>query len=176
MFLQVFSFKNKPWVTFTAPLVFFVVVPEHSPLLQRIAHITVGSHFSLQMNYLFQLLLTEFVFSLLRLQETVQFFFLLGLNMLLKLLFFVGHHFSLQQIQKKISFQGLINYSSRSILTPRPGTHDTVTTILTTTLKKARVSEACPQTLLIPPPPPSMHQQESFFSASLSRSCSATLT
>lgn len=60
-----------------------------------IIHGIIGSHSSLQTGYLFQLLLTEFVFSLLGLQETVQFFFLLGLNMLLKLFFFVGHHFSL---------------------------------------------------------------------------------
>lgn len=61
------------------------------------------THFSLEMSYLFQLLLTEFIFSLLGLQETVQFFFLLGLNMLLELLLFVGHHFSLQQIQQQVS-------------------------------------------------------------------------
>lgn len=72
-------------------------------LSRSIVRSTIGSHFSLQTSYLFQLLFTEFIFSLLGLQETVQLFFLLGLNMLLKLLFFVGHHFSLQQIQQQIS-------------------------------------------------------------------------
>jgi len=71
------------------------------------------------MSYLFQLLFTEFIFSLLGLQETVQFFFLLGLNMLLKLLFFVGHHFSLQQIQQQISvspdgLQHMLHFSPKT--------------------------------------------------------------
>lgn len=57
----------------------------------------------MEMSYLFQLLFTEFIFSLLGFQETVQFFFLLSLNMLLELLLFVGHHFSLQQIQQQVS-------------------------------------------------------------------------
>lgn len=72
-------------------------ISECSPLSHYI------TYFSFQMSYLFQLLFTEFIFSLLGLQETVQFFFLLGLNMLLKLLFFICHHFSLQQIQQQVS-------------------------------------------------------------------------
>lgn len=70
---------------------------------RTVLHTVLYPPFSLQISYLFQLLFTEFIFSLLGLQETVQFFFLLGLNMLLKLLFFIGHHFSLQQIQQQIS-------------------------------------------------------------------------
>lgn len=152
------------------------LISNHSPLSHCTIHCTIGSHSSLQMGYLFQLLLTEFVFSLLGLQETVQFFFLLGLNMLLKLFFFVGHHFSLQQIQKQISFWGLINCSLCSILAPRPGTHGTTTTILTMTLKKHKPEEFALNLFLFPPTP-TMHQQESFFSASFSQSyCSAILS
>lgn len=82
----------------TAALLFLNVHCSHT-----VSYTVLYSRFSLQMSYLFQLLFTEFIFSLLGLQKTVQFFFLLGLNMLLKLLFFIGHHFSLQQIQQQIS-------------------------------------------------------------------------
>lgn len=45
--------------------------------------------------YLFQLFLTEFVLSLLRFKETIQFLLLLTLNVLLKLLFIVAECFCL---------------------------------------------------------------------------------
>lgn len=98
------------------------------------------THFSREMSYLFQLLLTEFIFSLLGLQETVQFLFLLGLNMLLKLLFFIGHHFSLQQISSKSSLspnrlQFMSNFS------PKDPEFMVVTTIFTTPLDKSKSKE-----------------------------------
>lgn len=116
-----------------------------------VSYAVLYSHFSLQMSYLFQLLFTEFIFSLLGLQETVQFFFLLGLNMLLKLLFFVGHHFRLQQIQQQISLspdglQPVFHFS--------PKTQNSWYSHCDThrASEQARVSGACPHPLLIPPP------------------------
>lgn len=119
------------------------------------------SHFSLQMSYLFQLLFTEFVFSFLGLQETVQFFFLLGLNVLLKLLFFIGHHFSLQQIRQQISLlsDGLqLMFHFRT----RPRTLGTVITILTMTLNKHEPQELALNSLLIPTPHQHTQQESSF--------------
>lgn len=108
------------------------------------------TYFSLEMSYLFQLLFTEFIFSLLGLQETVQFLFLLGLNMLLKLLFFIGHHFSLQQISSKLVWVPK-DYSLCPISASRPRTHGSHHNIHHTSAQ-AQVRGACLHSLLIPHP------------------------
>lgn len=137
------------------------------------SHTALYSHFSLQMSYLFQLLFTEFIFSLLGLQETVQFFFLLGLNMLLKFLFFIGHHFSLQQIRQKISLrpdglQLMFHFS------PRPRALGTVTMILTMTLNKHEPQELA-LTLFSFQPPITTPGRSPLFSASFPQPyCSAS--